>query len=160
MASILICYYTRSGHTREMSQEIAEGARQVPGARVEIKQVGEVKVDDLLEYDGLILGSPTYYGSMAAPIKQLLDESVCFHGQLSGKVGGAFSSSANVAGGNETTVMDMIRALLIHGMVVPGKAGGDHYGPVAIGGLDDRSRKMCRESGQLIAELAVKLFDG
>jgi NAD(P)H dehydrogenase (quinone) len=140
-----------------MADLIAQGASSVQCAEVDVKEIQDVKVDDLLEYDGLILGSPTYYGSMAAEIKRLLDDSVCFHGQLSGKVGGAFSSSANVGGGNETTVMDLVKALLIHGMVVPGKASGDHYGPVAIGGPDQRCEKMCRESGQMIAELTVKL---
>ena len=93
----------------------------------------------------------------AAEVKKLLDDSVGLHGQLAGKVGGAFSSSANVGGGNETTVMALIQALLIHGMVVQGSASGDHYGPVAIGDLDDRSRGQCAALGRSIAALAVKL---
>jgi NAD(P)H dehydrogenase (quinone) len=157
MAKILICYYSRTGNTRKMAELIARSAGDVQGAEVDLRSVEEVKVDDLLGYDGLILGSPTYYGTPAAEIKRLVDDSVCFHGQLAGKVGGAFSSSANVGGGNETTIMDMLKILLIHGMVVAGSATGDHYGPVAIGKGDERSAGMCENYGRLVAELAVKL---
>jgi NAD(P)H dehydrogenase (quinone) len=72
-------------------------------------------------------------------------------------VGGAFASSANIAGGNETTILDILNALLIHGMVIQGCPNGDHYGPVAIGDVDDRARASCHAFGKLIAELAVRL---
>jgi len=101
---------------------------------------------------------PVYYGTMAAEIKKLLDESVAHHGKLAGKIGGAFASSANVGGGNETTVMDLIKALLIHGMIVPGSAKGDHYGPVAIGKPDNRAQNECKKLGRLVATLTVKLY--
>jgi len=94
---------------------------------------------------------------MAGELKTLIDESVAFHGQLAGKVGGALTSSANVGGGNETTVLDILKALLIHGMVIQGTASGDHYGPVAIGDIDERSRTECLKLGKTVAELAVKL---
>ncbi len=109
------------------------------------------------DYDAIVIGSPTYYGSMAAEIKKLFDESVAFHGQLNGKVGGAFASSANIAGGNETTILDILNAMLIHGMIVQGCPSGDHYGPVAIGDIDDRARGNCRAFGKLLGELAVRL---
>ena len=112
---------------------------------------------DLLEYDGILMGSPVFYGTMAAELKKLIDDSVAYHGKLTGKVGGAFASSANVGGGNETTVMDIVKALLIHGMIVPGSADGDHYGAVSIGSPDARAEDECRKSGKLVAELAVKL---
>jgi NAD(P)H dehydrogenase (quinone) len=140
-----------------MAEAVAEGAGGVAGATVALKAVAEVKPKSLLDYDAIVIGSPTYYGSMAAEVKKLLDESVAFHGKLKGKVGGAFTSSANIGGGNETTIMDIIRALLIHGMVVQGSPTGDHYGPVAIGDVDDRSRKECVKFGRIAAELAVKL---
>jgi NAD(P)H dehydrogenase (quinone) len=93
---------------------------------------------------------------MAAEVKKFLDDSVKFHGELDGKVGGAFSSSANVAGGNETTIISILQALLIHGMVVQGMPNGDHYGPVAIGKPDDRCKKLCREYGHRIAKLVLR----
>jgi len=156
MAKVLVCYYTRTGNTQHMAEAIAEGIDKT-NAAAEVRPVGELSAEDLTGYDAIVMGSPTYYGTMAAELKQLLDESVAFHGQLDGKVGGAFSSSANIAGGNETTIMDILKAMLIHGMVVQGTPKGDHYGPVAIGDLDDRSRTQCHHYGRLVAELAIKL---
>jgi NAD(P)H dehydrogenase (quinone) len=94
---------------------------------------------------------------MAGPIKQLFDETVRFHGKLDGKVGAAFSSSANTGGGNETTIIGIIEAMLIAGLVVHGDPKGDHYGPVSINKPDDRVKRQCQRRGQRIAELAIKL---
>ena len=157
MAKMLVCYYSRTGHTEHMAKAIGDAAAAVEGVEVDVLPVGKVQARGLLGYDAIVLGSPTYYGSMAAEMKQLLDESVSFHGQLAVKVGGAFTSSANIGGGNETTIMDLLKALLIHGMVVRGMAVGDHYGPVAIGDLDDRSSKQCAAYGSAVAELTVRL---
>ena len=156
MAVVLVVYYSRSGNTEKMARLVAEGIRKV-GARAEVKPVAETSLEELRHADGIVLGSPTYYGTMAAEIKKLLDDSVKFHGSLVGKVGGAFSSSANVGGGNETTVMDLVKALLIHGMIVPGNANGDHYGPVSIGMPDERASVQCIRMGEIIGELTVRL---
>ncbi len=153
---ILIIYYSQTGNTKKMAGLIAEGVKS-EGVNVELKNVEEVGARQLLKADGIIIGSPTYYGSMAYQIKQLLDESVEFHGELAGKVGAAFSSSANVGGGNETTILDIICAMLIHGMIVQGDSSGDHYGPVAIGAPDARASKQCKRLGQRVAELVKKL---
>ena len=157
MAKMLIGYYSRTRHTEHMASAIAEGARTVAGVAVEVKSIAELDARQLLEYDAILLGSPTYYGTMAWQLKKLIDESVAFHGQLSGKVGGAFASSANIAGGNETTILDILNALLIHGMVVRGVHNGDHYGPVAIGDVDERARENCLAYGKAVAELTVQL---
>ncbi len=157
MAKILIAYYSRGGNTKRMAEMIAESAGEQPGVQVECKSVTDLAARELLNYDAVVLGSPTYYGCMAAEAKKLLDESVTFHGQMAGKVGAAFSSSANVGGGNETTVLSIVDALLIHGMVVQGSAAGDHYGPVAIGRPDDRAGDQCVALGRSVAQLAVKL---
>jgi len=157
MAKMLIAYYSRTKHTQHMAEAIAAGAKGAPGASVEVKPLDKVQARDLLDYDAIVLGSPTYYGAMAADVKKLIDESVAFHGQLAGKVGGAFASSANIAGGNETTILGILNAMLIHGMVVRGLHTGDHYGPVSIGDLDDRAKGNCIEYGNAVAELAVSL---
>ncbi len=156
MAKILIIYYSKTGNTEEMAKAVGEGVKE-ERVEVEVKRVEDTKVEDLLEADGIIIGSPTYYGGMAAPIKELLDGSVRFHGQLKGKVGGAFSSSANIGGGNETTIMGILSAFLIHGMIIPGTPEGDHYGPVAIGAPDGRSKSQCKDLGQRVARLVKRL---
>lgn len=156
MAKILIIYYSKTGNTKEMAEQVACGIKK-EGVDVQIKDVGDVKVDELLKYEGIIIGSPTYYGTMAASIKKLLDESVEFHGKLDGKVGAAFSSSANIGGGNETTILDILNAMLIHGMIIQGDPSGDHYGAVAIGAPDNRSQRQCLKLGQRTARL-VKII--
>lgn len=156
MAKVLIVYYSGTGNTREMAELVAEGVRK-GGAEAIIKPVDEAQVDELPGVDGLILGSPTYYGTMAADIKKFIDKSVKYHGKLVGKVGGAFASSGGLAGGNETTILDMLKALLIHGMVVPGNVDGDHYGPVAVGKPDARSAKQCKLVGKIVGQLAKRL---
>ena len=160
MASLLIVYYTRSGNTEKMAHIIAEGAREVSEVEVTLKSVADTSIDDLLAADGVIMGSPVYYGTMAAELKGLLDESVKYQGKLAGKVGGGFASSGGLAGGNETTVVDIVKALMIHGMVVQGMAQGDHYGPVAVGAPDERSRGECLRYGRQTAELVKRMAAG
>ncbi|MEN3013869.1 MAG: flavodoxin domain-containing protein [Endomicrobiia bacterium] len=156
MAKILIIYYSETGNTKKMAELIAEGVKEEK-IDVVVKNVEDTDAKELLEYDGIIIGSPTYYGLPAYQIKKLLDDSVAFHGSLEGKVGGAFSSSANVGGGNETTIMSIIQAMLIHGMIVKGTSKGDHYGPVSIGKPDLRVEKQCKAYGKMIASLVKKL---
>jgi NAD(P)H dehydrogenase (quinone) len=157
MAKALVCFYSRTGNTRKMAVRIA-GVFEAEGLEVDLKKVEETAPAELLGYDCLVLGSPTYYGTMAWEMKKLLDESVKFHGKLRGKVGGAFTSSANIGGGNETTVLDILQALMIHGMVVRGDHRFDHYGPVAIGRPDKRSFACCDAHAKNLAALTKKLF--
>ena len=156
MAKALVIFYSRSGNTRKMAESVSEGITK-EGVAVVLKDVKDVAVEELLGFDAIIIGSPTYYGTMAAEIKKLLDDSVKFHGKLEGKVGAAFASSANVAGGNETTVLDILNAMLIHGMILQGDPQGDHYGAVAIGAPDGRATKECLRMGGRIARLTKKI---
>jgi NAD(P)H dehydrogenase (quinone) len=156
MSRVLILYYTRTGNTEKMARFIQEGA-QSAGAQTALKAVVDATLDDLQSFDGIIIGSPTYYGLPASEIIKLLDESVKLHGKLEGKVGAAFSSSANIGGGNETVIMAIIEAMLVHGMVVQGAPKGDHYGPVSIGAPDERVMKQCRAMGERVANLTKKL---
>jgi len=157
MAKILVTYYSRSGATAKMAELVAQAARKVQGAQVTLKKVGNVDPKSLADFDAIVCGSPTYYGQMAAEVKKLFDESVAIHGQLEGKVGGAFTSAANIGGGNETTILSILEAMLIHGMIVKGTSERDHYGPVAIGKPDARAADGCQALGREIAELAVRL---
>ncbi len=156
MARVLVVYYSRSGNTEAMARLIAEGAES-EGVEVECKKVEDTTIDDLLGVDGIVMGSPTYYGTMAAEIKKLLDNSVKYHGKLEGKVGAAFSSSGAMGGGNETTVMDINRALMIHGMIIQGNPRGAHYGPVALGKPNERSCEECKQCGAKVARLVKRL---
>ena len=157
MATGLVIYYSRTGNTKHMAEYIAEGMN---GAELETKckSVEEVKNSDLVEADAIVIGSPCYYGHMAGELTSFLDETVSKHGKLDGKVGAAFSSSANIGGGNETTINSIIHALFVHGMVVQGDPKGDHYGPVSIGKPDARVEKQCKRRGERIAKLTKRLF--
>lgn len=156
MPSVLILYYTRTGNTEKMARFVEEGVKAAGGKAV-VKPVADASIDDLEKADGIVIGSPTYYGLPAAEIIQLINDSVKKHGRLEGKVGAAFSSSANIGGGNETVILAIIQAMLVHGMVVQGTPKGDHYGPVSIGAPDERAEKQCRLLGERVAKLADKL---
>ena len=156
MAIGIVIYYSRSGNTKQMA-EIITGAMNEAELPTECKSVDQVKAKDLLDYDAIVIGSPTYYGHMAGPIKQLFDDTVSFHGRFDGKVGAAFSSAANIGGGNETTIMGIIEVMLIGGMVVQGDPQGDHYGPVSIAKPDERVKGQCARRGRRIAELTKRL---
>jgi len=157
MPKALVCYYSRTGNTQKLAARMAEVLTE-EGLETDLKKVEETAAADLLGYDCIVLGSPTYYGTMAWEMKKLLDESVKFHGKLKGKVGGAFTSSANIGGGNETTILDIVQALLIHGMVVRGDHRFDHYGPVAIGRPDRRALDCAAAHARNLAALTKKLF--
>ena len=157
MAKMLVAYHSRGGNTKAMAELIGQAAAATDGVEVEVKPVGEVRAADLPGYDGIVIGSATYYGLPAAGVKRLIDESVAHHGQLDGKVGGAFASSANIGGGNETTILAVVQALLIHGLIVQGSPSGDHYGPVAIGKPDRRASGQCEAYGRRVAALVKRL---
>jgi len=157
MPKVLIVYYTRSGNTQKMAEAVADGVRGVPGVEMELRPCEEVTPDELVTYDGIIMGSPVYFGGIAAEVKKLIDESVSHYGEFTGKAGGAFASSGAIGGGTETTVMDLLKAMLIHGMIVQGTTKGAHYGAVAFGEPDQRALNDCRGLGRRVAELVVKL---
>ena len=158
MASGLVIYYSRSGNTKMMAKTIADAMSEA-GVPTACKSVTDVKVNDLLKVDAIVVGSPPYYGRAAGPIIQLFAAPVSKHGKLDGKVGGAFSSSANIGGGTETTICEINNMMLIHGMIIQGDPQGDHYGPVSIGKPDARVLEQCTRRGQRIAALTKRLFD-
>ena len=156
MNKILVVYYSKSGNTEKMAGLIAEGIEK-GGVRADTRRVQDVAVEELLEYDGIISGSPTYYGGMAWEMKKFIDGTLKLHGKLDGKVGGAFTSAANIGGGNETAILDMLNAWIIHGLIVQGDPQGDHYGRVSINAPDERVEAQCRRMGERYAELVKKL---
>lgn len=195
MIRILILYYSRSGNVREMAKWIARGVEKHPGAEAFLRTVppvapvtrrsepavpdsGAIYVtqDDLKACDGLILGSPTRFGNMAAPMKHFLDEtgSLWMSGALINKPAAVFTSTSSLHGGQESTLLSMMLPLLHHGMVFAGlpyseaalvqtQGGGTPYGASHFAGadsqrpLDEHETALCQALGERIARLAHAL---
>jgi NAD(P)H dehydrogenase (quinone) len=157
MVKILVVYDSKSGNTEKMAFAVSEGAKQIKGVEAIIKKVEQTSLEDLLTADGIIMGSPTYYGQMSAKLKAFIDESVKIHGELEGKVGAAFTSSGGTATGAETTLLSILQAMLVHGMIVQGCSDDKHYGVAAIGSPNEGELELCKELGKRVVSLAVKL---
>jgi NAD(P)H dehydrogenase (quinone) len=157
MVKILVVYDSLSGNTEKMAQAVAEGAKQVGGAVVEVKKVDTASLEDLQMADGIIAGSPTYYGLMSGKLKEFIDKSVKIHGKLEGKVGAAFTSSGDTATGAETTLLSILQAMLVHGMIVQGRSDNKHYGAAAVGAPDSKATASCLRLGKKVAELTIRL---
>ncbi|MBS3787074.1 flavodoxin family protein [Candidatus Bipolaricaulota bacterium] len=159
MTTIGIVYHSRTGNTKRMAEEVVRGIEESEyDVTAVLKTAEETDEDELLDWEGIIVGSPTYYGLPSAPVKDLFDRSVTHHGELEGKVGGAFTSAANRGGGNETTIVALVEMMLIHGMIVQGTSKKDHYGPVALGKPDERALEGSRELGKRVAKLCNNLY--
>ena len=154
---ILIIYDSKTGNTEKMALLVAEGVKEATGVDALVKKVDETTNEDLLKADGIIVGSPTYYGQMSSKVKAMFDESVKIHGKLEGKVGAAFTSSGGIASGAETTIISILEAMLIHGMVIQGRSHAEHYGAAAVGKPKEREEERCRELGKMVAGLVLKL---
>ncbi|WP_420138494.1 NAD(P)H:quinone oxidoreductase [Sphingomonas sp.] len=198
MSKVLVVYYSSYGHIEQMAQAVAEGAREA-GATVDIKRVPETvpeeiakgahfkldqdapiaNVNDLAEYDAVILGLPTRFGRMPSQMAAFLDQAggLWASGKLNGKVGSAFGSTATQHGGQETTLFSAITNLLHFGMVIVGLPysyeaqmglsevhGGTPYGATTIAAGDGSRQPSkieldgARFQGKHVAEIANKLF--
>jgi NAD(P)H dehydrogenase (quinone) len=197
MAKVLVLYYSSYGHIETMAQAVAEGARSA-GAEVAVKRVPELvpeatakashfkleqaapiaTVEELPDYDAIIIGVPTRFGNMAAQMKNFLDQTgpLWFGGKLVGKIGSVFASTASQHGGQESTILSTHTVLLHHGMVIVGLpyawqgqlkldeiTGGTPYGATTITGADGSRQPSANElegarfQGKHVAELAAKL---
>jgi NAD(P)H dehydrogenase (quinone) len=157
MPKILVVYYSRTKNTEKMAFAVAEAAKKVSNIEVNVKKVEQASLEDLLNADGIIMGSPVYYGSMAGKLKTFIDESVKYHGKLEGKVGAAFTSSGGTATGAETTLLSILQTMLVHGMVVQGCSDNKHYGAAAVGAPKEEDLEYCRNLGKRVANLVIKL---
>ena len=197
MPKVLVLYYSAYGHIETMAQAVAEGAREA-GAQVDIKRVPELvpeavakaahykldqaapvaTVNDLADYDAIIIGAGTRFGRLPSQLANFLDQAggLWARGVLHGKVGGAFTSTATQHGGQETTLFSIITNLLHFGMVIVGLdyghagqmtldeiTGGSPYGASTIAGGDGSRQPSANElsgaryQGRRIAETAAKL---
>ena len=198
MTEILVLYYSRSGATAEMARQVCRGVEAVAGATARLRTVAPVSaesedparpvpasgppyatLDDLRDTHGLIIGSPTRFGNMAAPLKHFLDgtASLWLSGALAGKPAGVFTATQTMHGGQETTLVSMMLPLLHHGMYVVGlpyteralnetRSGGTPYGASHVSGsntapaLTDAERALAQALGRRVAALAVRLSGG
>jgi NAD(P)H dehydrogenase (quinone) len=197
MAKVLVLYYSAYGHIETMANAVAEGAREA-GAQVDIKRVPELvpeeiarkahykldqpapvaKIEDLADYDAVIVGTGTRFGRIASQMASFLDQAggLWARGALNGKVGGAFTSTGTQHGGQEMTLFSIIANLLHFGMVIVGLdygyagqmthqeiTGGSPYGATTITGGDGSRQPSkieldgARYQGRRIAETAIKL---
>lgn len=195
MSQILVLYYSRHGATEEMAQLVARGVEKVSAMHAMLRTVPEVSTvceatqssipdhgapyvsnDDLASCSGLILGSPTRFGNMAAAMKYFIDSTSAnwMAGHLAGKPAGLFTSASSLHGGHESTLLSMMLPLLHHGMLLVGSpysepellattTGGTPYGPSHLAGKESNmpisqdEKKLCMALGQRVAEIAKKL---
>jgi NAD(P)H dehydrogenase (quinone) len=155
---ILIVYDSETGNTEKMAHAVEAGVKKVDNVDVITKKVGETNLDDLLAADGIIIGSPTYYGLMSAKVKELFDKSVKIHGKLEGKVGAAFTSAGGTATGAETTILSILKAMLVHGMIIQGRSSNKHYGVACVSAPDEKAIQFCEELGERTAKLTIKMI--
>ena len=156
---ILILYYSKGGNTRRLAEAIAGGVEAVEGVKALMKNTSDVTKDDFAGCDGIIAGSPVYFGTMAAELKKVFDDFVGVRKKMEGKVGAAFTTSGDPTGGKETTMMSIIQALMIYGMVIVGDpmSATGHYGVGCVGAPDPKSKENGSKLGRRVAELAKRL---
>jgi NAD(P)H dehydrogenase (quinone) len=193
--TILVLYYSRNGSTAQLARQIARGVEEVPGMQARLRTVPPVAVQteqamppvpdngapyvdkrDLAECAGLILGSPTRFGNMAAPLRHFLDSTGTewVSGTLAGKPGAVFTSTSTQHGGQESTLLSMQLPLLHHGMLIVGlpfteaalnstRSGGTPYGASHVAGVDGQlpltedERALARALGRRVADVARRL---
>jgi len=156
---ILILYFSKGGNTKKLAEAIAEGVESVEGSGAVLKNTDTVTKEDFINSEGIIAGSPVYFGGMAAELKRIFDEFVGVRRKMEDKIGAAFATSGDPTGGKETTMMSIIQALLIYGMVIVGDpmSATGHYGVACKGKPDNKTLENGFKLGQRVAELAQKL---
>lgn len=156
---ILVLYFSKGGNTRKLAEAIAEGVEEVEGVRALLRSTEQVTKADFLESEGVIAGSPVYFGTMAASLKRVVDEFVGTRKKMEGKIGAAFATSGDPSGGKETTIISIIQALLIYGMIIVGDpmAATGHYGTSCMGAPGKDDMENGRLLGRRVAEIAKRL---
>ncbi len=157
---VLILYYSKGGNTRKLAEAIASGVEKVEGVKALVKTTDEITKEDFLSSQGVIAGSPVYFGTMSAGLKKVFDETISIRKKMEGRIGAAFATSGDATGGKETTIMSIIQAMLINGMIIVGDpmSAGGHYGVACAGEPGERTVENAIKLGARVAELAKKLF--
>ena len=156
---ILVMYHSRSGNTECLANEIAKGVNAVDGVTCLIKPVKDVIKEDFIDSAGIIAGSPVYFGVMAAELKEVFDKFVGARKKMGNKIGAAFATSMDPSGGKETTMLSIIQAMLIYGMIIVGDPldATGHYGVSCTGSPDVNTAENARKLGMRVANLAKKV---
>ena len=156
---VLVLYHSKSGNTKKLAEEIARGVEESGEVKALLKSATEVTKDDFLVCEGVIAGSPVYFGSMAAELKMVFDKFVSVRKKMENKVGAAFATAADASGGKETTIMSIIQAMLIYGMIIAGDPldATGHYGISCVGAPDEKVLSNARKLGKRVAMLVKKL---
>ncbi len=195
MPYILILYYSRYGAVKGMANEIARGVEEIDNIEARVRTVSNIStvseatepeiptegppyatVEDVRDCAGIIVGSPTRFGNMAAPLKHFIDSlsGLWFSGALVNKPAAFFSSTSSLHGGQETTLISMMLPLIHLGAIVVGvpytesdlsttKTGGTPYGPTHMAGKDsknplsDEEKRLCKALGKRVGFIALKL---
>lgn len=159
--SVLVAYHSVTGNTEKMAQGVAEGVKSVSGANVVVKRVGEITADDLLSSDGVIIGSPVYFGNMSGEVKTFLDSwakmGLFQDRKMRNKVGGTFATGGGFSNGKELTMLTIQAAMVMHQMLVT--SGGGGFGASATTGpdspgIDEKELVEANALGKRIAEVA------
>jgi NAD(P)H dehydrogenase (quinone) len=168
MGKILVLYYSRTGNTQKMAMAVAEGVARVAGMECRVKSTREALAEDLTWCDGVAVGSPTNFGTIAWEMKKWWDE-VPFDLwlKLDGKIGCAFSSSGGWGGGAELNCMTLLTILMNYGLLVFGLTDyvghkfTAHYGAVVAGEpREEHELESCRRLGQRLAEFVAMHKEG
>lgn len=195
MIDILVVYYSRNGATAALAREVCNGIDAVTGCNARLRTVPAVSaateasegpvpadgppyatLEDLSECKGLVLGSPTRFGNMAAAMKYFLDgtSGLWLNGGLAGKPAGLFTSTSTLHGGQESTLLSMALPLMHHGMLITGipfseqdlretRSGGTPYGASHVSwnrkpdSLSDEEKRLAAVLGRRIASIALRL---
>ncbi|OLD38234.1 MAG: hypothetical protein AUI21_07680 [Nitrospirae bacterium 13_1_40CM_2_62_10] len=165
---VLVTYHSVTGHTEKMAKGVVAGAQAVPGTTVVLKPVGKVTAADLFSADALIVGSPVYWSNMAGQVKTFFDDWQLKFGvfpefKMRDKVGAAFTTGGQAAGGKELTMLTILAAMLGNQMIVV--SGGGAFGASATSegdspGIDDKELTGARELGRRVAEVTVRVKRG
>jgi NAD(P)H dehydrogenase (quinone) len=156
---VLVLYYSRSGNTRSLAEAVSQGVASVEGVSCLLRSTEEVTQNDFLESDAIIAGSPVYFGVMAADLKRVFDDFVGLRKKMENKVGAAFTTGGDPSGGKETTMLSIIQAMLINGMIIVGDpmSAGGHYGVACVGSPDAGARQNAQKLGARVADLVKRL---
>ncbi len=158
--NVLVLYYSKGGNTKKLAEFVAKGVES-SGVNAIMKNTLEVTKDDFLNADGVIAGSPVYFGVMAWELKKVFDEFVGTRKKMENKVGAAFATGGHPTGGKETTMFSILQCMLIYGMIIVGDpmSASGHYGVACVGQPDQTAEDYGFKLGARVAELCKKLGD-